>query len=116
MGQPWYETIAFFTRPPDMTRSELVTELAERFHHLTPRDCEIAVATILDAMSQAMACGHRIEIRGFGSFSISHRAPRTGRNPRNGDSVAVPDKRKPHFKPGKALREQVNGIFDPQHQ
>ena len=90
-----------------MTRSDLVEELAERFSQLTHRDAEFAVKTILDAMSDALVRGHRIEIRGFGSFSVSHRPPRIGRNPRNGDSVAVPEKRVPHFKPGKALREAV---------
>jgi integration host factor subunit beta len=91
-----------------MTRSDLVEELAARFSQLTHRDAEHAVKTILDAMSDALARGHRIEIRGFGSFSISHRLPRMGRNPRNGDSVAIPERRVPHFKPGKALREAVD--------
>ena len=91
-----------------MTRSDLVEELANRFSQLTHRDAEIAVRAILDAMSEALVAGHRIEIRGFGSFSISHRAPRMGRNPRSGESVAIPQKRVPHFKPGKALREAVD--------
>ena len=91
-----------------MTRSDLVQELAARFSQLTHRDAEFAVKTILDAMNDALVRGHRIEIRGFGSFSISHRPPRIGRNPRNGDSVAIPEKRVPHFKPGKALRESVD--------
>lgn len=91
-----------------MTRSDLVEELANRFGQLTQRDAEIAVRAILDAMSEALVAGHRIEIRGFGSFSISHRAPRMGRNPRSGESVAIPEKRVPHFKPGKALREAVD--------
>ena len=91
-----------------MTRSDLVEELAARFSQLTHRDAELAVKTILDAMNDALVRGHRIEIRGFGSFSINHRPPRMGRNPRNGDSVAIPEKRVPHFKPGKALREAVD--------
>lgn len=91
-----------------MTRSDLVEELAARFGQLTHRDAEFAVKTIIDAMSDAMVRGHRIEIRGFGSFSVSHRPPRMGRNPRNGESVAIPEKRVPHFKPGKALRESVD--------
>lgn len=91
-----------------MTRSDLVEELAARFSQLTHRDAEFAVKTILDAMNDALVSGHRIEIRGFGSFSINHRPPRMGRNPRNGDSVAIPEKRVPHFKPGKALREAVD--------
>jgi integration host factor subunit beta len=91
-----------------MTRSDLVEELASRFSQLTQRDAEFAVKTILDAMSEALVKGHRIEIRGFGSFSINRRAPRMGRNPRSGESVAIPEKRVPHFKPGKALREAVD--------
>ena len=91
-----------------MTRSDLVEALANRFPQLTQRDAESAVKAILDAMSQALVRGHRIEIRGFGSFTINRRPPRMGRNPRSGESVAIPDKRVPHFKPGKALREQVD--------
>ena len=91
-----------------MTRSDLVEELANRFSQLTHRDAEHAVKTILDAVSDALVRGHRIEIRGFGSFSINHRPPRMGRNPRSGESVAIPEKRVPHFKPGKALREAVD--------
>lgn len=91
-----------------MTRSDLVEELAARFGQLTQRDAEFAVKTILDAMNEALARGHRIEVRGFGSFSVNYRAPRMGRNPRTGESVAIPEKRVPHFKPGKALREAVD--------
>src|SRR6478736_7672209 len=91
-----------------MTRSDLVEELAGRFGQLTHRDAESAVKTILDAMGDALVRGNRIEIRGFGSFSVSRRPPRIGRNPRSGESVAVPEKRVPHFKPGKALREAVD--------
>ncbi|MBY4595377.1 integration host factor subunit beta [Ottowia caeni] len=90
-----------------MTRSDLVELLAERFGQLTHRDAEAAVKTILDTMSDALTRGHRIEIRGFGSFSINRRAPRVGRNPRTGESVQIPERRVPHFKPGKALRETV---------
>lgn len=91
-----------------MNRSDLVEELAARFGQLTVNDVELVVKAILDAMNDALVSGHRIEIRGFGSFSINHRAPRIGRNPRSGESVAIPEKRVPHFKPGKALREQVD--------
>ena len=91
-----------------MTRSDLVEELANRFAQLTHKDAESAVKAILDAMGQAMVRGHRIEIRGFGSFTINRRPPRMGRNPRSGESVAIPEKRVPHFKPGKALREAVD--------
>ena len=93
---------------PAMTRSDLVEELAARFSQLTHRDAEYAVKTILDALSDTLVRGNRVEIRGFGSFSINHRPPRMGRNPRSGESVAIPEKRVPHFKPGKALREAVD--------
>lgn len=91
-----------------MNRSDLVEELAAHCGQLTQRDAEIAVKAILDAMNDALVRGHRIEIRGFGSFSVNHRAPRIGRNPRSGASVAIPGKRVAHFKPGKALREAVD--------
>lgn len=91
-----------------MTRSDIVAKLAERFAQLPQKDAELAVKTILDAMSEALAKGHRIELRGFGSFSISRRPPRMGRNPRSGEQVLIPEKRVPHFKPGKALREAVD--------
>lgn len=91
-----------------MTRSDLVAQLADRFTQIEVRDTELAVKTVLDAMSSALARGHRIEIRGFGSFSISRRPPRVGRNPRSGEQVTIPEKLVPHFKPGKALREAVD--------
>lgn len=91
-----------------MTRSELVDELAARFPQLTQRDAEMAVKSILDGLAEALNKGQRVEIRGFGSFNISHRAPRQARNPRSGETVAVPPKRVPHFKPGKALRQAVD--------
>ena len=91
-----------------MTRSDLVAKLTEMFGQLTARDTEIAVKTILDAMSDELAQGHRIEIRGFGSFSTTRRPPRVGRNPRSGEKVLVPAKLVPHFKPGKSLREAVD--------
>src|SRR4051812_40893989 len=95
-------------RGAPLTRSDLVIQLAERFSQLTHRDTEFAVKTIIDAMSVALARGHRIEIRGFGSFSINRRPPRVGRNPRSGAQVTIPEKLVPHFKPGKALRESVD--------
>lgn len=91
-----------------MTRSDLVEELAARFGQITQRDAEFAVKAILEAMNDALARGHRIEIRGFGSFSVNYRPPRMGRNPRSGESVAIPEKKVPHFKPGKALRLTVD--------
>lgn len=100
-----------------MTRSDLVDALAARFGQLTHRDAEFAVKTLLDAMGEALVRGHRIELRGFGTFSINRRPPRMGRNPRSGESVAIPEKRVPHFKPGKALREAVDArtreLLDP---
>lgn len=91
-----------------MTKSELVEKLAARFPQLLLRDADISVKTILDAMSDALADGHRIEIRGFGSFGLNRRPPRVGRNPKSGERVMVPEKRVPHFKAGKELRERVD--------
>lgn len=91
-----------------MTRSDLVEELAAHFSQLSQSDAEYAVRVLLEAMGDALEQGHRIEIRGFGSFTVNRRAPRLGRNPRNGEAVEVPEKRVMHFKPGKALREAVD--------
>ena len=91
-----------------MTKSELIARLAERFPQLVAKDADFAVKMILDALSEALVKGDRIEIRGFGSFSVTHRPPRLGRNPRSGEAVQIPEKRVPHFKPGKALREAVD--------
>lgn len=91
-----------------LTRSELIRLLAERQKHLAAEDVELAVRVILDEMSGALARGERIEIRGFGSFSLNYRAPRLGRNPRTGAVVALPAKYSPHFKPGKELRRRVD--------
>jgi len=94
---------------PTMTKSELIARLAQRNQRLVARDAEEAVKTMLDAMSEALAAGNRIEIRGFGSFALSYRPPRVGRNPKSGDRVEVPAKYVPHFKAGKELRERVDG-------
>ena len=91
-----------------MTKSELIAALAARYSQLAARDMDYAVKTVLDAMTQALAEGQRIEIRGFGSFSLSERAPRVGRNPKSGEQVLVPGKQVPHFKAGKELRERVD--------
>ncbi|MGB6241530.1 MAG: integration host factor subunit beta [Castellaniella sp.] len=91
-----------------MTKSELITVLAGRYPQLAVRDMDLAVKTVLDAMADALAQGQRIEIRGFGSFSLSQRQPRVGRNPKSGEKVLVPAKLVPHFKPGKELRERVD--------
>ena len=95
-----------------MTKSELIVRLAERFPQLVTKDADFAVKMILDAMSDALVRGHRIEIRGFGSFSLHFRPPRQGRNPKTGQAVALSGKYVPHFKPGKDLRERVNESID----
>ncbi len=91
-----------------MTKSELIERLAEQQKHLHHTDVELGVKAILEQMSLSLADGERIEIRGFGSFSLHYRAPRLGRNPKTGDAVSLPGKYVPHFKPGKALRERVD--------
>nr|WP_202109439.1 integration host factor subunit beta [Bordetella sp. 15P40C-2] len=97
-----------------VTKSELIAALAARYPQLAARDTDYAVKTILDAMAQALASGQRIEIRGFGSFSLSRRSPRIGRNPKSGEQVLVPGKQVPHFKAGKELRERVDLAADTQ--
>jgi integration host factor subunit beta len=91
-----------------MTRTELIDRLAHGQPHLNQEDVELAVKTMLEQMSQTLAHGERIEIRGFGAFSLRRRASRVGRNPRTGASVAVPERHVPHFKAGKELRERVD--------
>ncbi len=91
-----------------MTKSELIARLAMRFPQLVAKDADFAVKEILDAMTEALARGDRIEIRGFGSFALNYRPPRMGRNPKSGDKVSVPEKYVPHFKAGKELRERVD--------
>lgn len=92
-----------------MTKSELIELISVKQQHLVYRDVELAVKTLLEHMSEALSSGERIEIRGFGSFSLHHRPPRIGRNPKTGEPVALPGKHVPHFKPGKQLRHRVNG-------
>ncbi|MDN5864260.1 MAG: integration host factor subunit beta [Gammaproteobacteria bacterium] len=92
-----------------MTRSELVNALATRQTHLPAVDVDLAVRTLFEVMSEALGEGRRIEIRGFGCFSLRYRPPRLARNPKSGEVVAVAGKCVPHFKPGKALRETVRG-------
>ena len=92
-----------------MTKSELIARLAAHFPQLVASDAELAVKMILDAMTRSLSSGQRIEIRGFGSFGLNYRPPRVGRNPKSGEKVQVPAKYVPHFKPGKDLRERVNG-------
>ncbi|MEE9139530.1 MAG: integration host factor subunit beta [Alphaproteobacteria bacterium] len=92
-----------------MTKSELIARLAERNPHLYLRDVERIVAAIFEEISGALARGDRVELRGFGAFSVKHRTARVGRNPRTGDTVNVAEKYIPFFKTGKELRERLNG-------
>ncbi len=92
-----------------MTKSEMIETLARKQSHLAYKDVELAVKCLLEQMSEVLAAGNRIEIRGFGSFSLHYRPPRLGRNPKTGEAVALAGKHVPHFKPGKELRERVNG-------
>ena len=94
-----------------MTKSELIDVLATEQNQLAYKDVELAVRLILENMSNALSNGERIEIRGFGSFSLHYRPPRIGRNPKTGESVALSGKHVPHFKPGKELRDRVNEAY-----
>ena len=91
-----------------MTKSELIEKLTDKLNHLSAKDVEQSIKEILEMMAQTLSKGERIEIRGFGSFSLHYRAPRVGRNPKTGESVELEGKYVPHFKPGKELRERVN--------
>jgi integration host factor subunit beta len=91
-----------------MTKSELIERIADRQEQLSVKDIELSVKMILEYMSQILSAGERIEIRGFGSFSLHFREPRTGRNPKTGETVHLDGKYVPHFKPGKELRDRVN--------
>ena len=91
-----------------MTKSELIEALAEQLTHLAFKDVELAVNCVIEQMSETLSAGERIEIRGFGSFSLHHRAPRMGRNPKTGEAVSLTAKYVPHFKPGKELRDRVD--------
>jgi integration host factor subunit beta len=91
-----------------VTKSELIEALARQQPHLPLKDVELAVKCIIEKMNQALSSGERIEIRGFGSFSLHLRPPRMGRNPKTGESVALSKKYVPHFKPGKELRDRVD--------
>ena len=91
-----------------MMKSELIERIARKQSHLAYKDVELAVKSMLEQMSNSLSSGARIEIRGFCSFSLHYRPPRSGRNPKTGSSVALPGKYVPHFKPGKELRERVN--------
>ncbi|MEO1018433.1 MAG: integration host factor subunit beta [Pseudomonadota bacterium] len=95
-----------------MTKSDLIRRLADANPHLYMRDVERIVATVFEEICQALANGDRVELRGFGAFSVRTRGARTGRNPRTGDEVFVPDKLVPYFKTGKELRERLNTSDD----
>ena len=92
-----------------MTKSQLIQRIAELNPHLYQRDVERIVSTIFDEISAALADGDRVELRGFGAFSVKHRPARTGRNPRTGAKVSVDQKNVPFFKTGKEMRERLNG-------
>lgn len=94
-----------------LTKSELIERISARQAQLSPKDVELAVKTLIEQMADNLANGGRIEIRGFGSFSLHFRAPRVGRNPKTGASVELHGKYVPHFKPGKELRERVNAAM-----
>ena len=96
-----------------MTKADLIELVARSQTHFEERDVELIVKALLEQMSSALAAGERIEIRGFGSFSLHHRAPRIGRNPKTGEPVALPPRCVPHFRPGKLLRERVNAASAP---
>jgi integration host factor subunit beta len=91
-----------------MTKSDLIERLSAKYLHLSSKDVEVAIREILEQMANTLQTGDRIEIRGFGSFSLHYRAPRVGRNPKTGEKVELLGKSVPHFKPGKELRERVN--------
>lgn len=91
-----------------MTKSGLIEALSAKQKHLHPGDVQLSINIFLDLMSETLAEGGRIEVRGFGSFSLRHHAPRAGRNPKTGESVQLPAKSVPHFKQGKLMRERIN--------
>ena len=91
-----------------MTKSELITILSDKFSQLVHKDAELSVKTIIHSLGNTLSKGDRVEIRGFGSFSLNHRPARLGRNPKTGEKVNVPEKFVPHFKPGKELKIKVD--------
>ncbi|ADC64158.1 integration host factor subunit beta [Allochromatium vinosum] len=94
-----------------MTRSELITQMANRQEHLPEADVEVVVKALLNLLRESLANGERIEVRGFGSFSLHYRPPRQARNPKTGETVFTAGKHYLHFKPGKELRERVNFVY-----
>lgn len=95
-----------------MNRSELIERIAKKLDPLPVKDVELSIRTIMEQLTDSLASGERIEVRGFGSFSLHHRPPRTARNPKTGEPVSLAEKYVPHFKPGMALRDRVNAVND----
>jgi len=95
-----------------MTKSELIATLYKNTEHFSASDVEMAVHTILDSLNTSISIGERVEIRGFGSFSLHERAARIGRNPRTGEKVSLSKRYSVYFKPGRELRERVNASFE----
>ena len=93
-----------------MIKSELIQQISQQNPHLYHRDVERIINTVFDKIVEALGNGDRVELRGFGAFSVRHRSSRVGRNPRTGEEVRVPDKAVPYFKTGKELRERLNGV------
>ena len=93
-----------------ITKSELIEKISLKQNHLAYKDIELSIKSIIEQMGTSLSKGNRIEIRGFGSFSLHFRPPRIGRNPKTGDAVSLMGKHVPHFKPGKELRERVNRL------
>jgi len=98
-----------------MIKSELINSITHKMHHMTDRDVEIGVNRIIDYLCDALEHGDRIEIRGFGSFSLHYRPPRNAHNPKTGKKLVTDAKYTPHFKPGKELRERVDRSVHPEH-
>jgi integration host factor subunit beta len=96
-----------------MTKSELIERITSSQLQLSTKDVELAVKSLIEQMSESLSSGNRIEIRGFGSFSLHYREPRRGRNPKTGETVQLDGKYVPHFKPGKELRDRVNASMQP---
>ena len=96
-----------------MNKSNFIENIAKQLDSLPAKDVELAVKTIMEQLTQSLSTGERIEIRGFGSFSLHHRAPRVGRNPKTGEAVTLEEKYVPHFKPGKELRDRVDAVNKP---
>lgn len=93
-----------------MNKSDFIERIIHKLDYLPAKDVELAVKTMMEQLTQSLASGERIEIRGFGSFSLHHRPSRVARNPKTGESVMLDEKYAPHFKPGKELRDRVNAV------